>query len=96
MGANNHECGNLDVDEDYIENISNLSHQEMIGHVVSAADVVRLPIHIHTWLLSEHISIRMIMMMITMITITMKFDDDRGLYDDHMRLAYTQVTIGKR
>ena len=40
-------------DDNDDDDFDNLSHHEMVGHVVSAADIVRLSIHINTWLLSD-------------------------------------------
>ena len=42
-----------DNDDDEADEKEDLSHHEMIGHVVSGADVVRLSIHVNTWLLPD-------------------------------------------
>ena len=42
-----------DNDDDDADEKEDLSHHEMIGHVVSGADVVRLSIHVNTWLLPD-------------------------------------------
>ena len=42
-----------DNDDDDGDEKEDLSHHEMIGHVVSGADVVRLSIHVNTWLLPD-------------------------------------------
>ena len=51
------------------DNDKNLSHRDMVCHVVRGANIVRLPVHIHTCLLSDHISIIMMIMVMKMITI---------------------------
>ena len=40
-------------DDNDDDDFDNLSHHEMIVHVISGTDVVRLPIHVNTWLLPD-------------------------------------------
>ena len=72
-GDNDDSYDNDDDEADEKEDVINLSHHEMIGHVVSGADVVRLSIHVNTWLLPDFnhsITMKLTSMLVmTMVTV---------------------------